>query len=99
MDYKTIRERVEENLTKIRNYTIEAKLEELFRASALTINELLKEKRESFDRKVTRKGKRVHYLCMEFWSEDHLKQPHNLELVEEFVNFAECGYDLKKCLS
>jgi starch phosphorylase len=100
MDYKTIRERVEENLTKNYGITLsEAKLEELFRASALTINELLKEKRESFDRKVKQeKGKRVHYLCMEFLVGRSFKNNlHNLELVEEFCKlFAECGYDLEE---
>ena len=65
----------------------------------MTINELLKEKRESFDRKVKQeKGKRVHYLCMEFLVGRSFKNNlHNLELVEEFCKlFAECGYDLEE---
>jgi len=96
MDYQGIKESVEEILGK--NFGIElseAKLEELFRASALAVNELLKKKNMVFNQKARKaKAKRVHYLCMEFLTGRFLKNNiHNLGLEEEFRRiFAESGY-------
>ncbi len=64
----------------------EASTEQLYKAVALTIKDILTEKRGSFKKKVNEHcEKRVYYMCMEFLLGRSLKTNlHNLGLVEAY---------------
>lgn len=67
-DSTKIRELLEENLNKLFEASInEAKPEEVYKALATTINDIMRRKRREFNTKVkTKKAKRIYYLSMEF---------------------------------
>lgn len=64
----------------------EASRDQLYKAVALTVKDILAEKRTAFKEKVNRAGaKRVYYLCMEFLLGRSLKNNLcNLELLENY---------------
>ncbi|MCI5676124.1 MAG: glycogen/starch/alpha-glucan phosphorylase, partial [Clostridia bacterium] len=64
----------------------EASRDQLYKAVALTVKDILAEKRTAFKGKVNRAGaKRVYYLCMEFLLGRSLKNNLcNLELLENY---------------
>jgi starch phosphorylase len=94
MDYLDIRKDISEILEK--NYGKElggAGPEDLFRASAQLINEILKKKNALFLKKA-KDARKVHYLCMEFLVGRSLRNNlYNLGLEKEFAKlYAECGF-------
>ena len=64
----SIRDSIEEALTMLFGVqTSDANLDQLYRASATVVNNILRRKRKVFNGKVKEaKGKRVYYLSMEF---------------------------------
>ncbi len=64
----------------------EATKEQLYKACALTVRDILTEKRQTFKNRVNQKGaKRVYYMCMEFLVGRSLKNNiHNLSLTGEY---------------
>ena len=77
---------LEENLSKL--YGInpnEANTEQMYKAVATTINDLLKLKKKSFNSLVRqKKGKRIYYLCMEFLMGRSLKNNiYNMGIQDE----------------
>ena len=86
MDYLDIRKDISEILEK--NYVKElgvAGPEDLFRASAQLINEILKKKNALFLKKA-KDARKVHYLCMEFLVGRSLRNNlYNLGLEKEFA--------------
>jgi starch phosphorylase len=93
-----IRELVEENLTKSFGAQLsEANLDQIYKACATAVNDILRQKRKNFNRNVKlNKGRRVYYLSMEFLMGRSLKNNiHNLNLVNEFSAVLESvGYSL-----
>lgn len=82
-----IRELLEENLGKMYGVSlIDANVEQIYKACATTVMDILRFKRRLFNQKVrNNKGKRVYYLCMEFLVGRSLKNNiYNLGLVKEF---------------
>ncbi|NLD26570.1 MAG: glycogen/starch/alpha-glucan phosphorylase, partial [Acholeplasmataceae bacterium] len=65
MNENELRNLLEENLSKMFGLSLsEATLEQLYKASATTVNDLLRKKRKNFNTKVKQQqGKRVYYLC------------------------------------
>ncbi len=90
---------LEDNLTKmfgIRPH--DANIDQMYKAAATTINDLLRKKRKNFNSKVRdQKGKRVYYLCMEFLMGRAFKNAvYNLGLEEEFAEvIKEYGFTLE----
>ena len=77
----------------------EASEEQIFKATALSVKELLTAKRQVFhDRIKKTHPKRVYYLCMEFLVGRQLKNNlMNLGLAEEYRDaLADMGYDLER---
>ena len=77
---------LEENLSKL--YGInpnEANAEQMYKALATTINDLLKLKKKAFNSLVRqKKGKRIYYLCMEFLMGRSLKNNiYNMGIQDE----------------
>ena len=93
-----IRELVEENLTKSFGAQLsEANLDQIYKACATAVNDILRQKRKNFNRNVKlNKGRRIYYLSMEFLMGRSLKNNiHNLNLVNEFSTVLESvGYSL-----
>ena len=88
LDNKNIvlRDALEENLSQMFVVQLnEANLEQIYKALAVTVNNILRKKRKLFNHKVKeQKGKRVYYLCMEFLMGRSLKNNiHNLGIVDE----------------
>ena len=83
----SIKDSVEEALTMLFGVqTSDANLDQLYKASATVVNNILRRKRKVFNAKVKEaKGKRVYYLSMEFLMGRSLKNNiYNLGLIEEF---------------
>lgn len=88
MNYNDIKlqEMIEESLTKIFGvYLHEANVKQIYVASSITINDILRQKRKIFNHKVKdQNAKRVHYLSIEFLLGKSLKNNlYNLGLVDE----------------
>ena len=72
MNYKPsaqeVRQGIEEKLSRHFGCTAkEASRDQMYKAAAMTVKEILTEKRGQFKKKVNRTGsKRVYYMCMEF---------------------------------
>ncbi|MBR5514936.1 MAG: glycogen/starch/alpha-glucan phosphorylase [Clostridia bacterium] len=68
MTVENIKSNIETKLARNFGCSIkEASKEQLYRASALTVRDILCEKRQKFKSRVNEKGaKRVYYMCMEF---------------------------------
>ena len=76
----------------------EASREQMYKATAMTVRDLLAEKREIYKRKVNEAGaKRVYYMCMEFLLGRSLKtNVHNLGLSEAYGEaLKDFGYTLE----
>ena len=77
----------------------EATKEQLYKAAAITVKDILTEKRSEFRNKVNRQGaKRVYYMCMEFLLGRSLKTNlGNLGLQETYrAALADLGCDLEE---
>ncbi len=93
---------IKENLeTKLARYfgctSAEASTEQMYKATAMTIRDILTEKRGAFKKKVNQTGsKRVYYMCMEFLLGRSLKTNLcNLGLDTEYTKaLADLGYTL-----
>ena len=75
----------------------DASADQMYKASALTIKDILAQKRNDFKKEVNQKGeKRVYYMCMEFLMGRSLKTNlNNLGLEKEYRNaLTELGVDL-----
>ena len=95
---------IQENLeVKLARYfgctAAEASVEQMYKATAMTIRDILTEKRGNFKKKVNQTGsKRVYYMCMEFLLGRSLKTNLcNLGLGEEYAKaLASFGFDLEE---
>ena len=75
----------------------DATTEQMYKAVAMTVKDILMEKRGQFKKKVNRQGaKRVYYMCMEFLLGRSLKTGIcNLGLVDEYAKaLGEFGFTL-----
>lgn len=82
-----VRENIESKLSRYFGATPEeASKEQLYRACAMTVRDILSEKRQQFKNEVNKKGaKRVYYMCMEFLVGRSLKTNlSNLGLCDEY---------------
>jgi starch phosphorylase len=95
----SIKDSVEEALTMLFGVQAsDASLDQLYKASATVVNNILRRKRKVFNGKVKEaKGKRVYYLSMEFLMGRSLKNNiYNLGLIEEFKEaIKHYGYTLE----
>jgi len=98
MNKMELREIVEDNLSKMYGVTLtDANIEQLYKASAVSVNDILRKKRRVYNNIVKEnQGKRVYYLCMEFLMGRSFKNNiYNLGLVDEFSSILESiGYTL-----
>lgn len=98
-----IRELIEGNLTKSFGVQLaEANLDQIYKACATAVNDILRQKRRNFNTRVKeQKAKRVYYLSMEFLMGRSLKNNiYNLNLVNEFSSLVESlGYTLEDLYS
>ena len=96
---KEIKELLETKLS--RNFgcsSADASAEQMYKASALTIRDILAQKRNDFKKEVNREGeKRVYYMCMEFLMGRSLKTNlHNLGLEKTYkAALKSMGFDLE----
>ena len=96
---KEIKELLETKLS--RNFgcsSADASAEQMYKASALTIRDILAQKRNDFKKEVNREGeKRVYYMCMEFLMGRSLKTNlHNLGLEKQYkAALKSMGFDLE----
>ncbi len=96
---KEIKELLETKLS--RNFgcsSADASAEQMYKASALTIRDMLAQKRNDFKKEVNREGeKRVYYMCMEFLMGRSLKTNlHNLGLEKAYkAALKSMGFDLE----
>ncbi len=99
MEKIELRDIVEDNLSKMYGITLsDANVEQLYKACAVSVNDLLRKKRKSYNNVVkTNQGKRVYYLCIEFLMGRSFKNNiYNLGLVNEFSSILESlGYTLE----
>ena len=105
IDYKNmneaeVRSAVEQKLSRQFGVSAgEANKEQLYKAVAQTVKDILVEKRVNFRDKVNREGeKQVYYMCMEFLLGRSLKNNlHNLGLAETYRKaLSAMGYDLNE---
>ena len=93
-----IKKNLEEKLSRYFGCTpTEASREQIYKATAMTVRDLLTDKRGSFKKEVNRAGaKRVYYMCMEFLLGRSLKTNlGNLGLSEKYAEaLRELGADL-----
>ncbi|MBQ1956869.1 MAG: glycogen/starch/alpha-glucan phosphorylase [Clostridia bacterium] len=76
----------------------EASREQMYKATALTVKDILAEKRGDFKKEVNATGsKRVYYMCMEFLMGRSLKTNlHNLDLVKSYSEALKSfGFDIE----
>lgn len=77
----------------------EASREQMYKAAALCVRDILTEKRQQFKQKVNKEGaKRVYYMCMEFLVGRSLKTNLcNLGITEEYrAALCEMGFELEE---
>ena len=77
----------------------DASKEQIYKATVMTVRDMLSEKRVEFRNDVNRKGaKRVYYMCMEFLMGRSLKTSlHNLGLTDKYsAALKELGFDLEE---
>ena len=95
---KEISENLEGKLARYFGCTsAEATKEQMYKAAAMTIKDILTAKRGDFKKKVNKAGgKRVYYMCMEFLLGRSLKTNLcNLDLAEDYKKaLSELGFDL-----
>ncbi len=95
---KQVRENIEAKLSRQFGCTAkEASRDQMYKAAALTIKDILMTKRSDYKKKVNEKGaKRVYYMCMEFLLGRSLKTNLcNLGVDKEYRSaLAELGFDL-----
>ena len=75
----------------------EANAEQIYKATIMTVKDILTEKRQTFHEKAKKQHpKKVYYLCMEFLIGPSLKNNlRNLGIADEYrAILAELGYDL-----
>ena len=93
-----IKENIESKLSRYFGTSIgDATKEQVYKAVALTLRDILTEKREAFKHEVNEKGaKRVYYMCMEFLLGRSMRTNLcNLGLVDEYKNaLSELGFEL-----
>ena len=96
---KQVKENIESKLSRQFGCTAqEASRDQIYKAAALTVKDILTSKRGEFKKKVNREGaKRVYYMCMEFLLGRSLKTNLcNLGLSEDYkAALAELGFDLE----
>lgn len=99
MTRHNINEMVDDFLAKTYGIQLQdADIDQLFRACATAVNDILRSLRRNYNAKVKeQKGRRVYYLCMEFLVGKSLKNHiHNLGLVKEFQELLKpLGYSLE----
>ncbi len=99
-EVKAVAEQLETKLARYFGCTPkDATPEQMYKATAMTIKDILTEKRRSFKDKVNQTGsKRVYYMCMEFLLGRSLKTNlHNLGLVESYKGaLKKFGFDIEK---
>ena len=103
MNLKPTVKEISENLEgKLARYfgcsSAEATREQMYKAAAMTIKDILTEKRGEFKKKVNKAGaKRVYYMCMEFLLGRSLKTNLcNLDLAEDYKKaLSDLGFDLE----
>lgn len=95
-----IKKNLEEKLSRYFGCTpAEASREQLYKATSMTVRDLLTDKRGAFKKDVNRAGaKRVYYMCMEFLLGRSLKTNlGNLGLCEKYGEAVrELGFDLEE---
>ena len=95
---KQVKENIESKLSRQFGCTAEeASRDQMYKAAALTIKDILTAKRGEFKKDVNQTGsKRVYYMCMEFLLGRSLKtNVHNLGLADEYKEaLAELGFEL-----
>ena len=80
----------------------DANKEQIYKATILTVKDLLTQKRSSFKHKVKKsKGKKIYYLCMEFLIGPSLKNNlRNLGLAQQYETvLKEFGFNLDEIYS
>ena len=97
---KDIKEEIETRLSRSMGISAkEATVEQMYKAAAMTVRDMLVEKRIKFRNEVNNQGaKRVYYMCMEFLLGRSLKNNLcNLGLAEKYAKaLSELGFDLEK---
>ena len=95
---KEIREALEVKLSRHFGCTFkDASSEQIYKATALTIKDILAQKRNNFKNEVNEKGeKRVYYMCMEFLMGRSLKTNlNNLGVEDDYrAVLSDIGFDL-----
>ncbi len=102
MNYNPNSVEVKENLEGVlqRHFgctAAEASREQMYKAAAMTVRNMLSDKRTAYKKQVNRAGaKRVYYMCMEFLLGRSLKTNlHNLGLAEAYKKaLKQLGFDL-----
>ena len=97
-DKKEITRLIEERLSRLFGESAAtATPEQVYRAVASTVTDILSQKRSEYKEKVdSAGGKKVYYICMEFLLGRSLRTNlHNLGLAEDYADaLAELGFDL-----
>ena len=97
---KEVKENIESKLSRYFGASNkDATREQIYKSVALTIKDILTEKRKQFKNKVNENGaKRVYYMCMEFLLGRSLKTNlHNLGLTKEYEEaLSELGVSLEE---
>ncbi|MBR5011355.1 MAG: glycogen/starch/alpha-glucan phosphorylase, partial [Clostridia bacterium] len=99
-EVKAVAEKLEVKLSRYFGCTPkDASAEQMYKATAMTIKDILTEKRKTFKDKVNNaQGKRVYYMCMEFLLGRSLKTNLcNLGLVDAYQGaLKKFGFDIEE---
>ena len=99
-EVKAVAEKLENKLSRYFGCTPkDASPEQMYKATAMTVKDILTEKRKNFKDNVNATGsKRVYYMCMEFLLGRSLKTNlHNLGIVDEYTGaLKKLGFDIEK---
>ncbi len=99
-EVKAVAEKLEVKLSRYFGCTPkDASAEQMYKATAMTIKDILTEKRKTFKDKVNdSEGKRVYYMCMEFLLGRSLKTNlYNLGLVDAYQGaLKKFGFDIEE---
>ena len=97
-EVKAVAEKLEVKLSRYFGCTPKAASpEQMYKATAMTVKDILAEKRNNFKERVNKaEGKRVYYMCMEFLLGRSLKTNlHNLGLVDAYKGaLKKFGFDI-----